>query len=90
MCDCCEEDRVVTAEDLESKIKEGLGEELEYVKAVDESDGCGSKFTITVVSSAFKGKNMLAQHRMINKLIAHEVKFIHALSYKTSVPESST
>ena len=84
-----EVDRVISAEELEAKIKAGLGEDLELVQAVDESDGCGAKFTITVVSNAFKGKNMLAQHRMINKLIAEEVKFIHALSYKTSVPESS-
>ena len=40
---------IYTAEQLENKIREAL-ESCDYVKAVDESDGCGSKFEITIVS----------------------------------------
>ena len=79
-------DRVITADELESKIKQGLDGDLEFVQAVDESDGCGAKFIITIVSNVFKGKPLLAQHRLVNKLIAEELKFIHALTLKTSVP----
>ena len=79
-------DRVITAEELELKIRAGIGDEIEYFKAIDESDGCGAKFEITIISNAFKGKALLAQHRLIHKLIAEEREFIHALTLKTSVP----
>lgn len=35
-------------EHLETKIKEAMA--VDHVKAVDESDGCGAKFNITIVS----------------------------------------
>jgi stress-induced morphogen len=37
------------AEQLEAAIKAGLTS-CDHVAAVDESDGCGSKFEITIVS----------------------------------------
>ncbi len=44
---------VVTEEQLENKIRELLSG-VEFVKAVDESDGCGAKFEVTIVSRLFK------------------------------------
>ncbi len=65
---------------LEDKIMKGLS--AEYVKAVDESGGCGAKIIIVAVSryicynksllfitiSEFNGKPILQQHRMIHKV----------------------
>ena len=73
---------VITAEMLETKIRTNV-EQVEFVKAVDESDGCGSKFVIEIVSPVFKGKPLLAQHRMVHKAIEEERKNIHALTLKT-------
>jgi stress-induced morphogen len=77
-----EQEQVITAELLESKIQASI-EGVEFVKAVDESDGCGSKFTIEIVSPMFKGKPLLAQHRIVHKAIEEERKSIHALTLKT-------
>jgi len=32
-------------------------------KVVDQSDGCGAKFSIVVVSDLFQGKPLLLRHR---------------------------
>ena len=79
------EDRVITAEELEAKIREGLTH-VEFVKAVDMSDGCGAKFEIEIVSEDFRGKPLLAQHRLVHKAISEEREHIHALTLKTKAP----
>ncbi len=58
---------VISTDQLEQKIKDAL-EDVPYIKAIDLSDGCGSKFEITVVSERFAGKPLLAQHRLIHKV----------------------
>eukprot|EP01031_Cornospumella_fuschlensis_P038782 gene38783-47160_t len=73
---------VITSELLELRVREGIPN-VEYVKAVDLSDGCGSKFEIEVVSSEFAGKPLLAQHRLVHKAIEKERQTIHALTVKT-------
>lgn len=78
----------VTPEVLESKIREGLHGKVDYIKAVDLSDGCGAKFEIEIVSEEFRGKTLLAQHRLIHKVIEEERKHMHALTLKTKAPTS--
>lgn len=74
-----------TPEYLEGKIKEKLA--TSYVKAVDESDGCGGKFSVTVVSEQFKGKTLLQKHRLVNAVLSEELKEIHAFSQKCLTPD---
>lgn len=74
-----------TAKQLEDKLTEKLN--ASYVKAVDESDGCGGKFQVTVVAEAFRGKTLLQKHRLVNSALAEELKSIHAFSQKTYTPE---
>jgi len=57
--------------------------EVIHISVVDESDGCGSKFSIVVVSPAFEGKALLARHRAVNEALKEEIPLIHALSMKT-------
>ena len=78
---------VVTCEELEAKIRTQMLN-VDYVKAVDLSDGCGAKFEVTVVSSSFEGKALLQQHRMVNKAIEEERPRIHALTLKTVLPQN--
>jgi stress-induced morphogen len=78
------ESRVVTAEELEATIRKNLP--CEFVRAVDESSGCGAKFAIEIVSESFRGKMPLACHRMMHKVLEEEIKHIHAVTFKTRVP----
>jgi len=70
---------------LEETIKEKLP--AQEVIAQDESDGCGAKFNIIVVSKAFESKPPLERHRMVHDCIKDLMKSIHALSLKTWTPE---
>ena len=73
---------VVQPSQLEEKIKINLSNVI-HVKAIDQSDGCGAKYEILVVSNEFIGKQKLAQHRLVHKAIEEETKVIHALTIKT-------
>lgn len=52
-------------------------------------DGSGeSHFTVIIQSEAFRGKNRLAQQRLVMDALKEELKErIHALAVKTSVPD---
>ncbi|XP_017106224.1 uncharacterized protein [Drosophila bipectinata] len=73
------------AMDLVHKLKEELN--TQYVNVDDDSDGCGAKFSATIVSEVFVGKTLLEKHRLVNKALAEELKEIHAFSQKTYTPE---
>ncbi len=66
----------------------------EFFEVVNEShrhnvpDGSESHFKITIVSDEFKGKNLLARHRVINHILAEELAhIIHALTLHTMTIE---
>ena len=59
---------------------------MTFVKAIDLSDGCGSKFEIEIIAEEFRNKPLLQQHRLVHKSIEEERKTIHALTLKTKVP----
>lgn len=94
MADQGDAERVISCEELEAKIRAGLEQELagsvEFLRAVDLSDGCGAKFEVEIVSEVFRGKPLLAQHRLIHKIIEEERKFIHALTLKTKAPATTS
>lgn len=58
-----------------------------FQEVVDESDGCGGKFSAIIVSPQFQGKALLQRHRLVNSALAEELKTIHAFSQKTYTPE---
>lgn len=60
---------------------------LQLQKVVDESDGCGGKFNVIIVSKEFEGKSLIQRHRLVNSTLAEELKTIHAFSQKTFTPE---
>jgi BolA-like protein 3 len=53
-------------EELKAKITSEL--DADFVDIFDDSDGCGQKLVITVVSNKFQGVSMIQQHRMVNKV----------------------
>ncbi|XP_058123994.1 bolA-like protein 2 [Anopheles ziemanni] len=74
-----------TEEYIQQKLTERL--EATHVEVVDESDGCGGKFRVVVVSPQFQGKALLQRHRLVNAALEEELKTIHAFSQKTYTPE---
>jgi BolA protein len=48
-----------------------------------------SHFRVKIVAAAFQGKSRVEQHRMINQVLAHELKDrVHALAIEASVPKT--
>ncbi len=54
-----------------------------------EVSGDGRHFSAVVVSSAFDGKNMIAQHRLVYAALGSrfDTDAVHALSLKTYTPD---
>ena len=81
---------------IEERIVQKLNNamQLDYLQVINESDmhnvppGSESHFKISIASHEFDGKNLLAQHRMINSILADELETdIHALALHTYTPE---
>lgn len=78
---------------IEKKLREGLP--AEHVEVIDESahhaghaHGGGGHYQAVVVSAAFSGKALVARHRLVNALLAEELKgAIHALALTTLTPD---
>lgn len=76
---------------IENKLRSGL--DPRHLEVVNESDqhnvppGSESHFKVTVVSDRFEGKNLVARHREIYRLLADELKTgVHALALHTLTP----
>lgn len=41
----------------------------EFVSCIDESDGCGDKLQVTVVSDQFEKVMLIKRHRMVQKVL---------------------
>ncbi len=56
---------------------------------VEDMTGTGDHFQISVVSSAFKGKTLIDQHRLVQESLqmAFEDGRIHAVQIKTQTPD---
>ncbi|KAI0072169.1 bola-like protein [Panus rudis PR-1116 ss-1] len=71
--------------DLETAIRNSIP--VVHLEIVDQSNGCGENYAITIVSEAFEGKTTLARHRFINELLKKEIAQMHAFSQKTYTPK---
>ncbi|GAA5983608.1 hypothetical protein JCM11641_007298 [Rhodosporidiobolus odoratus] len=56
------------------------------VEVQDVSGGCGSFYAISIAHESFKGLSMIKQHRIVNELLADEIKGMHGLQLKTKAP----
>ncbi len=69
---------------VEELIKKSI--KVESLVVEDVSGGCGQSFKINVCSSDFKGLSLIKQHKLLNDILSSELKDIHSVTYKTSVP----
>lgn len=77
---------------IEAKLANGLS--AQHLEVVNESSnhnvpaGSESHFKIVVVAPDFAGKSLINRHRMINSILADELKGqIHALAIHTYTEE---
>lgn len=73
---------------IEDKLANGIN--AMHLEVVNESNnhnvppGSESHFKVVLVSNDFEGQNLIARHRVINKLLADELQHqIHALALHT-------
>ena len=75
----------------ESLLSETIGASLSAVDVLsvsDLSDGCGSKFSVVVVSSDFSGVTLINRHKRVHEAIGEELlSKIHAVTIKAWTPE---
>lgn len=73
------------ADEIKRLIENGLPDAQVVVKGDD-----GVHFEATVISSAFAGKSLLQQHRLVYSALGGrmESEEIHALALKTYTPET--
>ncbi len=71
----------VTPENVRDYILQGL--ECEHIQV----EGDGRHFEAVIVSTAFEGKGMLQQHKMVYAALGDRMEKIHALSMKTLTPK---
>ena len=73
------------ASDIERLIKESLPDAMVQIQ---DLAGDGDHYSATVVSSAFKGKSRVQQHRMVYAALKGRMGGeLHALALTTSAPE---
>lgn len=76
---------MITPDEIKSTLAQALPVSL--VETQDLTGG-GDHWQVIVVSSAFDGKNLIEQHRMVNDALKAPMadQRIHALSLKTYSP----
>mmetsp|Transcript_26550 Transcript_26550/g.32138 ORF Transcript_26550/g.32138 Transcript_26550/m.32138 type:complete len:86 (-) Transcript_26550:252-509(-) len=76
--------------DISKTVEEKCSEKFqaEHCTCVDQSDGCGTKLELTVISEQFQGTPLLARHRKINSVIKENglMDRIHALTIHAWTP----
>jgi BolA-like protein 3 len=77
--------KVINTKTLESLLRSKLTS-ISSLNIQDTSGGCGQAFTLEISSNDFKGQSVIQQHRLINTILKEELKSIHSLQIKTSIP----
>ncbi|XP_011865864.1 PREDICTED: bolA-like protein 3 isoform X1 [Vollenhovia emeryi] len=62
--------------------------QAQLIEVTDVSGGCGAMFDINVVAPEFKGLNTVKQHRIINEVLKEEIRDMHGLRIRTSIPQT--
>ncbi|MFZ9001152.1 MAG: BolA/IbaG family iron-sulfur metabolism protein [Bacteriovoracaceae bacterium] len=71
--------------ELENLIKENL---KDATVEISDLTGTGDHLGLSITSNEFKGKNLLAQHRMVMDILKEELKDrLHAVKLKTQTYE---
>ncbi|XP_025115459.1 bolA-like protein 3 isoform X1 [Pomacea canaliculata] len=58
------------------------------IEVSDISGGCGAMYQISIEAEEFKGKKTVMQHRLVNEVLAEEIRNMHGLQLNTKAPSS--
>ncbi|KAF8466663.1 bola-like protein, partial [Kalaharituber pfeilii] len=74
-------------DERERHIFDKLAAQLEptRLEVQDVSGGCGSMYAIEIASTKFKGLSMLKQHRLVQEILAEEIKGWHGVQLRTEL-----
>ena len=67
---------------MKIKLETELGDGTK-VAVEDVSGGCGSAYNVQVESPSFKGKNRIAQQKLVYKILSKEIAEMHSIVLKT-------
>jgi len=76
---------------IQSKLEQALAPD--FIEVENESHmhnvapGSESHFKVTVASKEFEGQMLIKRHRLVNQVLADELKQIHALALHTLTPQ---
>lgn len=77
---------VVDAANIKQRMEASSELQATHVEVEDISGGCGSSFSILVVSAAFEGVRLLERHRMLHAVLGDDMDTIHAVKLKCFTP----
>jgi stress-induced morphogen len=85
---CMSASAAATSERPETHMQRLLTDRLsaQVVKVDDVSGGCGSFYTVVVVSEKFEGLSTIKQHRAVTEVLEAEIGKMHGLTIKTMTP----
>lgn len=85
-------DKAAQLTEGEKAIVEKLRSQFPGATSVEVSDisgGCGAMYQIAIEAEEFRGKKTVAQHRLVNQVLAEEIKEMHGLQLTTKVPDKA-
>jgi len=56
---------------------------IHHLIVEDTSSGCGTNYSVLIVSDDFEGKSTLARHKLVNEALRALIAEMHAFSQKT-------
>ncbi len=72
--------------EIEKMIKKGIPQSI---VTIHDLAGDGNHYAAEIISEEFRGKNRIQQHQMVYDSLGNKMVIaLHALSIKTSVPDS--
>jgi stress-induced morphogen len=85
---CMSASAAAATERPETQMQRLLTDKLsaQVVKVDDVSGGCGSFYTVVVVSQKFEGLSTIKQHRAVTEVLEAEIGKMHGLTIKTMTP----
>ncbi|KAF8307892.1 bola-like protein [Clavulina sp. PMI_390] len=72
---------MVNASEIEATLRGSL--DISHLVIEDTSSGCGTNYSIVIVSDDFEGSGTLARHKRVNEILKEQIAQLHAFSQKS-------
>jgi len=72
---------MIEASAIQDTLRSSL--RVHHLVVEDTSSGCGTNYSVIIVSDDFEGKNTLARHKLVHEVLSAQIAEMHAFSQKT-------